>query len=657
MASPNNAPTGGVTLVGSAIQGETLEAFNNLADLDGIGTIRYQWQVDGVSLEGQTETTLLVSQELVGKAITVRASYVDGLGTLESISSAAASANVAPTGGVAITGEATQKQTLSASNDLADADGMGTVSYQWLADGINIEGATDSTLLLTEAQVGKAISVKASYSDGHGSDESVLSAATASVGSVNDAPTGSVLISGSATQGQTLSASSTLLDPDGPGLISYQWRADDNPMENATSDHLTLTESEVGRIISVVASYTDGHGTLEQVASDGTAIVRNLNDAPVGSVSLAGKPNLGHLLSAANTLSDPDGLGAIGYQWLADGNAISGATAGTLMLGNAQVGKAISVTASYTDGHGTAESVTSSASTLVLATGSAPSIIALSPADGASGVAPDSNIRIVFDALLQAGTGALSLKNAAGTVLANYNAASSTRLSIDGNTLSIDPARNLDVFSSYRLEIDAGVVKDASGIAYAGPGHSEFTTQGPDSLYQIFCLAFDAAPGLAYMNQLAAAYNQGLSARQILNILTTKPEFTSTYAPSMTHQELASLLVNHIVKDSATPEARSEAATDIAGALDYGLALGDVLYHLVDNLAQTSVQDVEWGATAQQFQNQTAVARYFTEVMRNDATDLPTLHAVLGWVDPYTDVSTAENIAALIGLELEPTGP
>ena len=50
MASPNNAPTGGVTLVGSAIQGETLEAFNNLADLDGIGTIRYQWQVDGVSL-------------------------------------------------------------------------------------------------------------------------------------------------------------------------------------------------------------------------------------------------------------------------------------------------------------------------------------------------------------------------------------------------------------------------------------------------------------------------------------------------------------------------------------------------------------------------------------------------------------------------------
>ena len=53
-----------------------------------------------------------------------------------------------------------------------------------------IAGATASTLVLGEAQVGKAITVTASYTDGHGTAESITSAASAAVANVNDAPTG-----------------------------------------------------------------------------------------------------------------------------------------------------------------------------------------------------------------------------------------------------------------------------------------------------------------------------------------------------------------------------------------------------------------------------------------------------------------------------------
>ena len=117
----------------------------------------------------------------------------------------------APTGAVTITGTATQGQTLTASNNIADVDGIpttgaGAINYQWMADGNNIVGATNSTLTLTQSQVGKAISVKASYTDGYGTAESVASSATASVVNVNDAPTGAVTITGTATQGQTLTA-------------------------------------------------------------------------------------------------------------------------------------------------------------------------------------------------------------------------------------------------------------------------------------------------------------------------------------------------------------------------------------------------------------------------------------------------------------------
>ena len=60
-------------------------------------------------------------------------------------------------------------------------------------------------------------------------------------------------------------------------------------------------------------------------------------------------------LTASNTLADEDGLGEISYQWSADGEAISGATSATYTLTQSEVGKKITVTASYTDEQGTAE--------------------------------------------------------------------------------------------------------------------------------------------------------------------------------------------------------------------------------------------------------------------------------------------------------------
>ena len=43
-----------------------------------------------------------------------------------------------PTGTVTISGTAEVGQTLSASNNLADADGLGTITYQWYRDGVPI---------------------------------------------------------------------------------------------------------------------------------------------------------------------------------------------------------------------------------------------------------------------------------------------------------------------------------------------------------------------------------------------------------------------------------------------------------------------------------------------------------------------------------------
>ena len=90
--------------------------------------------------------------------------------------------------------------------------------------------------------------------------------------------------------------------------------------------------------------------------------IAGVNDLPNGAVTISGTAKQGETLTAVtSTISDADGLGDFSYQWLRDGTDISGATASTYTLAQADVGAAISIQASYTDGGGTAESVTSAA--------------------------------------------------------------------------------------------------------------------------------------------------------------------------------------------------------------------------------------------------------------------------------------------------------
>jgi parallel beta-helix repeat protein len=87
-----------------------------------------------------------------------------------------------PAGLPSITGIAIQDQILTANTtNIYDEDGLGTFSYQWLRDGVSIEGATSLTYTLGDADVGTKISVRVSYTDGKGIHESVTSLQTLTV--------------------------------------------------------------------------------------------------------------------------------------------------------------------------------------------------------------------------------------------------------------------------------------------------------------------------------------------------------------------------------------------------------------------------------------------------------------------------------------------
>ena len=92
------------------------------------------------------------------------------------------------------------------------------------------------------------------------------------------------------------------------------------------------------------------------------------NSAATGAPTINGTARVGESLTASTSgISDSDGLtnASFTYQWLADDTAISGATGSSYTVAAGDAGKAITVTVSFTDDDGNAETLTSAATAAV----------------------------------------------------------------------------------------------------------------------------------------------------------------------------------------------------------------------------------------------------------------------------------------------------
>jgi hypothetical protein len=373
----------------------------------------------GTTISGPEGSDTLVSIE--------RAVFADQTVTL-----GAGNSNSAPTGGITISGAARQGSLLTASSTLADADGLGALSWRWQSSSngsswTDIAGATTSTFTPTEALVGRQLRVLVSYTDGLGKAESATSASTAGVINVNDSPTGKVTVAGTAQQGSPLTTTQTLADADGLGTFGYRWQSSTNgsawtDITGATKSSFTPGEAQVGQQLRVLVGWTDGHGTSETVASAATTSVANVNDAPTGTLALTGTVQQGTLLRVSSTLADADGLGSVTYRWQSSADAsqwtdIAGASGSSFTPGEAQVGLKLRAVAGWTDGHGTVESMTSAASTAVANLNDAPTgtvKLAGTAEHGGGGIDTAVYVRPRADYRVDTGAGSLAVQALAG---------------------------------------------------------------------------------------------------------------------------------------------------------------------------------------------------------------------------------------------------
>jgi VCBS repeat-containing protein len=174
------------------------------------------------------------------------------------------------------------------------------------------------------------------------------------------------------------------------------------------------------------------------------------------------------------------------------------------------------------------------------------------------------------------------------------------------------------------------------------------TTAQQTDAYRFFAIAFNAAPGVEYMNQIAAAYEGGASTKQIVNAFTTKTEFTSIYPLFLTSQQFATRLVDNVVGSYATAAAKTEAVNDIVAALNGGATRGDVIFAVFNNVAARPFTDPKWGAVSQLLANEVTVAKYFTEELLVNTSDVAVLRAAIANVTPTSDLSTTDKIKGFL---------
>lgn len=185
-------------------------------------------------------------------------------------------------------------------------------------------------------------------------------------------------------------------------------------------------------------------------------------------------------------------------------------------------------------------------------------------------------------------------------------------------------------------------------VSLATKAHGSYENL-PDSLYQFFIVAFGAAPGVVYMDQIADAYRGGASVRQIVDAFISKPQFTDTYPLSMSHRELAEKLVANVVGQSASVTNRAEAVNAIEQTLNNGAPRGQVIFTVFGNLAGKPLDGDPWSGTALQFQKQVAAAKFYTDTMSMASEDLGVLRSVLSKIASDGDVGTQDALVQLIG--------
>lgn len=386
-------------------------------------------------------------------------------------------------------------------------------------------------------------------------------------------PSDAVTVSGLASEGNELTA---ITNDVGRSVLSYQWLRDGNPITGANSSTYTLSDDDIGERISVRITYTDGWGTLETFTSTETDAIANVNDNPTGAVTISGTPTEGNELTAiTSTIADADGLGAFSYQWLRDGNPITGANGRTYSLTEDDIGNPISVRITYTDGWGTTETLTSAQTAAVTAivpeTIVPETIVLTNTSDNYTGTnLPEIISTQGGDDVVIASKGNDTIDGGDGTDRVSYDGDQ------DAYTVTLGPSgiqvrdrradgNGTDTLTNIEfLEFDTDDFANFNLDQFGGA--TSLNEADFKRFIELYIAYFNRAPDAIGLNFWGTAYANGTTMEQMAKLFAPQPETLNTYPEGTSNTDFATAVYNNVL--GRTPD---QAGFDFwVGVLDAG---------------------------------------------------------------------------------------
>jgi hypothetical protein len=314
---------------GILVSGQLLEVTDGTWSSDYPLTFRYQWKRDGVAISGENSPSYTLADADINKTISVSVIANSTLGSVSSdstvITSVAAAGNtVAPV----VSGTVRAFSTLSttAGTWLKSP----TITYQWQrsTDGVlwnNILSATNSTYVLSVDDVGFFLrsqvfgtrtvsSVDYKYTS--------PSLATVVVPALVAVSTSAPVVSGSWTEGSTLSTTNGTWTSS--GTFTYQWQSSsDNStwssISGATSSTYTLVSADASKYVRVQVYLTGSSGADGVAYSVPTAKV----GAPFNTLAPAISGVLRVGVAQSVTTGTWSGSPTYSYQWQTSSDGIA----------------------------------------------------------------------------------------------------------------------------------------------------------------------------------------------------------------------------------------------------------------------------------------------------------------------------------------------
>jgi len=280
-----------------------------LVAANGTEPLSYQWMKNGENITGATENSYGIPIASIGDAGSYSVMVSNKCGSTES-EDAALSLNRMPSIQVQPTSQEICVD--SAVTFSAAASGTEPISYQWMKNGQAVTGATENSYSIPSASIGDAGSYSVMVSNLCGSVESdIATLAVNSVPAIQAQPDSQEVCVGSAV---SFNAAANVTDPG-----SYHWMKNGQAVAGATENNYSIPSASAEDEGSYSVMVNSKCGPVKSRAATLT-----LNHGPSIRVQPASQEAC--IGSAVTFNAEADGTGPISYQWMKNGQAITGAT-------------------------------------------------------------------------------------------------------------------------------------------------------------------------------------------------------------------------------------------------------------------------------------------------------------------------------------------